>query len=273
MGWNFFGTGSWITPWVPPPPAPVAPPPQAAALSSSGGGAGRWSPGSNWRKAKFVKVDGASEVQMVECHFNPEQYAISQSNQWKEEASAANAIPNLNFTKTGLKEIKNMTVWFDTYEDQGDVSMVTKRLFDLMAPPGSTPLTGNPWIDAANTASGANKPRPPQVAFRWGSYRSFTAVITQMTQTFTLFLPDGTPVRAKVAISLKEVPPTSGGQNPTSRATGARRVRMVQLGDTLDIIASQELGDPNSWRFLAELNDIDDPRRIRPGQLLLLPTP
>src|SRR5262249_62096834 len=93
---------------------------------------------------------------------------------------------------------------------------------------------------------------------------------------FTLFLSSGLPVRATLTIGLQEVPKDaaknkSKGQNPTSRAAGARRVHVVQPGDTIDLIASTELGDPNAWRRLAEANALDDPRRLRAGQPLLIP--
>ena len=43
-------------------------------------------------------------------------------------------------------------------------------------------------------------------------------------------------------------------------------------GDTLAGIAYAEYGNPNLWRAVAELNHIDDPMRLRPGQRLMLPT-
>ena len=61
------------------------------------------------------------------------------------------------------------------------------------------------------------------------------------------------------------------GQNPTSRAAGAQRVHVVEPGDTIDLIASNEIGEPGDWRQLAEANQLDDPRRLRPGQRLMIP--
>ena len=46
----------------------------------------------------------------------------------------------------------------------------------------------------------------------------------------------------------------------------------VRAGDTLAGIAYAEYGNPNLWRAVAELNNIDDPMRLRPGQRLMLPT-
>jgi nucleoid-associated protein YgaU len=121
--------------------------------------------------------------------------------------------------------------------------------------------------------------RPPHVAFVWGSFRwpaqttdrSTKAVFESFNQKFTLFAENGKPVRAEITVGLKQVDLPAGGQNPTSRATGARRLRTVAAGDTIDLLAAQELGSPTEWRRLAILNDLEDPRRLRPGQVLLIP--
>ncbi|MBD7953655.1 LysM peptidoglycan-binding domain-containing protein [Stenotrophomonas sp. Sa5BUN4] len=48
----------------------------------------------------------------------------------------------------------------------------------------------------------------------------------------------------------------------------------VEKGDTLSKIAKQHLGDANAWQkiFDANRDQLDDPDRIQPGQVLKLPT-
>lgn len=47
----------------------------------------------------------------------------------------------------------------------------------------------------------------------------------------------------------------------------------VEKGDTLSKIAKQRLGDANAWKkiFDANRDQLDDPDRIQPGQVLKLP--
>lgn len=47
----------------------------------------------------------------------------------------------------------------------------------------------------------------------------------------------------------------------------------VEKGDTLSRIAKQHLGDANAWKkiFDANRDQLDDPDRIHPGQVLKLP--
>ena len=46
--------------------------------------------------------------------------------------------------------------------------------------------------------------RPPMVTFSWGAL-TFQGVVTDVKQTYTMFMPDGMPVRARVELTLKSV--------------------------------------------------------------------
>jgi nucleoid-associated protein YgaU len=49
------------------------------------------------------------------------------------------------------------------------------------------------------------------------------------------------------------------------------RVYEVQIGDTLESIARTHLGRKSRWREIIDLNPGLDPKRLRPGQKILLP--
>jgi hypothetical protein len=225
------------------------------------------------QKCRFMRVQpnvAGFWPDFVECHFNPENLSINKSNSWHDR-DGNNQLPQLAFGGEGRRTL-TMTLYFDTFEQrspQGDVTDVrlfTDKLLKLTQPPPSQ-------------NDNKSDHRPPHVAFVWGSFRwptqqadrSTKAVIESFNQKFTLFAESGKPARAEVTVTLKQVALPEGGQNPTSRATGATRLRVVQAGDTIDLLAAQELGSPGAWRRLAELNDLEDPRRLRPGQVLMIP--
>jgi nucleoid-associated protein YgaU len=54
-------------------------------------------------------------------------------------------------------------------------------------------------------------------------------------------------------------------------APAPQRKIIVRPNDTLQRIASRELGDSKLWRLIASTNSIRDPRSLRAGQTLLLP--
>jgi hypothetical protein len=211
-----------------------------------------------------AELINADTNERVPCQFNPNEVSISKSNQWAAEKSTGTTLPDVHFKGEGASSLTLMLV-FDSYEERGDVRDQTKRVLALMS--GSVGET-----DAKNN----KHQRPPHVMFTWGKFSTFPAVVTQVGQKFTLFLENGLPARATLSVTLQEVPEKAAkksqqGQNPTSRAAGASRVRVVQMGDTIDLIAAAELGDPGAWRRVAETNDLEDPRRLTPGQALLIP--
>jgi len=48
-------------------------------------------------------------------------------------------------------------------------------------------------------------------------------------------------------------------------------MHVVRSGDRLDNIAAKEYGDAGNWRPIAEANNLDDPRRLQPGHVLIIP--
>jgi nucleoid-associated protein YgaU len=94
-----------------------------------------------------------------------------------------------------------------------------------------------------------------------------------MTQKFTLFKPDGTPVRANVQVTFTQHKDLNDypNQNPTSGGGDIERVWRVIAGDRLDTIAYQVYGDATKWRMIAAYNEIINPLKLIPGQQLIIP--
>jgi nucleoid-associated protein YgaU len=210
-------------------------------------------------KASFKNLDTNATIEFM---FNPSSYEFTKENVWADLTSKGQDTPgDVDF---GGGKAANLTLdlFFDTHTSGKDVrTEYTKKLWDL--------AMVNP--DKKDSVTG--KSSPPMLEFRWGSSWSFKAVVASMTQRFTLFLPDGTPTRAEVKVTLKQVKSEGRypGQNPTSGGLPGHRIHTVEQRETLDIIASREYGDPNAWRLIAEFNRIDDPLGLRPGMILTLP--
>ncbi|MER5561293.1 LysM domain-containing protein [Streptomyces sp. NPDC002506] len=61
----------------------------------------------------------------------------------------------------------------------------------------------------------------------------------------------------------------SAGRVPGSPSS--RQFTVVVRGDSLQSIAVRSTGRAADWRLIAELNDIDDPSKVMPGTVLVLP--
>ncbi len=218
---------------------------------------------SNLVTAKIIEVDNKGKNKgggiTISCMFNPFEYTVSKANSYEEKSKNNSDVPHVEFKKGGPQTLK-LSLTFDTYEKQQDVSKLTNQLWKLME--SKTRREGNK----------DKKVPPPEVAFEWGVFR-FVAVITDMTQKFTLFKPDGTPVRAKVDVTFTQHIDVDdyGGQNPTSGGGPVQRVRQVVAGDRLDTIAYEVYGDATKWRTIAASNHITNPLALRAGQQLTIP--
>lgn len=213
-------------------------------------------------KATIVRLDPPET--RITCLFNPKEYSFQKQNTWKPGDTKGQ---NLGEPEFGSGNPATMTVQllFDSYESGKDVrTEYTDKLWDLMLV--------DPKLEKPPKKN--KKARPPRVRFHWGEAWSFEAVITSMSQKFTLFLPTGTPVRATVDVTFQQVKDAKlfPKTNPTSGGVGGERVWVVREGETLAWIAYTEYGDSNQWRKIADANNLMSVRQLAPGQVLEIPS-
>lgn len=130
-----------------------------------------------------------------------------------------------------------------------------------------------------------DKHAPPLVRVSWGAQfpgnaiangaepeGHFDALVLSVGRKFTLFAPDGVPLRAVVTLSLKEYVSLARQIAAVNyRSPDHTRTHVLQEGETLALIAHDAYGDSCKWRVIAEHNDITDVRSVAPGTVLSLP--
>jgi len=133
----------------------------------------------------------------IPCLFNPREYTLQRTNTWRSGENATHDVGDLSFGGGGGAKL-SLPLFFDTtlYGAGGpggrDVRAHTDRLWTLML------------IDGRTRHEKTGRGTPPEVIFQWGTTWYFRAVITGMQQQFSLFLADGTPVRATVTLELQQ---------------------------------------------------------------------
>lgn len=199
------------------------------------------------------KEDKETELTFM---FNPTEYKISQSVHVERRKVLWKAGGNLEYTGTSAMTV-SMQLFFDDFASaRGDVTPKISKLLAWQMPDKDK-----------------EKP-PPLVKFEWGNkqLKDFTGVITTLNINYTVFRKDGTPLQAKVDVTLEGASELLPGKNPTSHSVDMRRVHTVVEGETIASVAFDELGRAGYWRAIADVNGIDDPLRLRPGQALLIPS-
>jgi nucleoid-associated protein YgaU len=214
------------------------------------------------QKAEIYRVDNTNEK--VTCQFNPKDFTITRAIKWRKRDIEGQNKPVWEFGGGEAQEL-SIDLWFDTTDvdpaQDADVRKKYEKLLKMAE------------IDEASANTTTGKGEPPRCTFQWGSYLSFEGVIQKISQNFTMFRPDGTPVRAKVGVTFVETARPPGAQNPTTRSE-SRKIWIVQEGQTLDWIAYEEYGNSAHWRHIAETNNLMDPLHLHPGQVLkLVPLP
>ena len=216
-------------------------------------------------KAFLTRKDNPALV--VPCLFNPKELSVEKSNQFAEVAIPGLSSPIYQFVRGNARSV-TMDLFFDTYEEGTDVRIFTDRItgWDAGSMLSSLPGAAKGLMDIDSELHA-----PPVCLFIWGAFL-FQCIIEQISKRFTMFMPEGIPVRATLSVTLKEYREVDiqvkeldlHSPDVTKRWT-------VKQGDSLWSIAVQEYGDPADWILIAEANGIDNPRTIEPGTDLVIP--
>jgi hypothetical protein len=198
-------------------------------------------------KAQIIVLDTDEKIDVM---FNPEDYTISTSTTMEVEGSTP------FFNKVDIGDF-TVTLLFDTYEKQSDVRDITNKIAKLLMP----------------TIEGAERKRAPICLFSWGKF-TYKGAINNLSQQFTMFLGNGTPVRAKLTVVFKSVA-TPEEYAKYMGIEACRKFWTVKSGDRIDLIAYTALKDASLWRKIADENHIDNPLAFPSdddiGKILIIP--
>lgn len=194
--------------------------------------------------------------------FNPGEYTINRDVTYAQAAVPGLSAPLLQFVHGGMQTLE-MELFLDTYEAHREGGRQVNAAGDDVRPLVSQ-VTGLMDIDATTHA-------PPVVLFTWGTL-TFTCVLARAVQRFVMFLPSGTPVRARVQVTLNEFRNAELEAKEVKRETADyTKVRVIGQGETLSAVAADVYGDPTQWRPIAIANGLDDPLDVAAGTTLTVP--
>jgi LysM repeat protein len=210
--------------------------------------------------------------------FNPESYSISKTVTWSPPPSSGGGsgttdrkvnAPTLTFGGGGSRQL-TLELFFDVTDDDHRAGVTPNPLPDVRQ-------ATNQIVALTQMVRGEQKQaEPPSVCeVSWGKAPTnsdfpFRGVITSLTQKFTLFAPDGRPLRANLNVTFLEFLPPEEDQRKTDPELTSH---MVRRGDTLSRIAAKVYRDPTAWRPIAAANRLSDPRQLDTliGQRLTIP--
>ena len=225
----------------------------------------------------LVKWDQRTDLEPIELQYNPTELSWDKGVQIAEIAIPGLDAPLQQFVR-GQAEKLTLELFFDSTDrgmGKGAVSVTTRtdRIYQLIkieptrhAPPICTFIWNDQFPGSSlngNSGSSAS-----------GNQRrnGFKCIVESVKQKFTLFSPEGVPLRATLSVALREYK-TLDEQLAHLNLSSPDRTHshVIQSNDTLSGVAALFYRRSGDWRFVADANGIEDPRRLTVGTFLTIP--
>jgi hypothetical protein len=149
--------------------------------------------------------------QAIEFMFNPTELNFSRSmNIEQSEGSRTDQGSNkTSFKHPSPYQLTISNIILDTYEGNQKQSGQPSSVLDQLKPFTDAVVyvqtgAGQAGAGKSGGTTGENK-RPPIYLFTWGEYNYLRCFVRTLNFRLTMFLPDGTPVRAIVDLTLEQV--------------------------------------------------------------------
>ena len=242
-------------------------------------------------KAKVIVSDGTTNLYApVTVQFNPSEYTITRSVRLSaRKPLGRDPATTPEQVVRGESARLSVRLYFDTVTDlysyslAGAASVVqgglpsaeqAKTLAKTQLMPGKNNDPATACDALMSLVKYAHEGHtPPTVRFLWGKL-DFTGRVESSTVQYTMFAPDGTPVRAAVDLTLcgEETGLTQHQSQYPFQSPDRTKERTLAEGDRLWMLAQQEYDDPTKWKLIAEANGILNPRKVESAVSLKVPS-
>lgn len=229
---------------------------------------------------------GSGRTDTYKVQYNPKELSFEKSAQYGDINIPGLDSPLQQFVRGGLGKL-TIELFFDTTEDGMGVGATsvtghTDRVLRLVKVDGPSHAPAVVTFCWNNQFPGSVIAMPPSPKAESGaeggnksgnqSQNSFVGIAESVSQRFTLFSPEGVPLRATVTLVLREFRPLDKQLKELGLSSPDRtHAHVLSTGDTLSGVSADYYGQPYSWREIATENGIEDPRRLPVGRLVSVP--
>src|SRR5262249_51458980 len=146
----------------------------------------------------------------IEALFNPSEITLTRSAVWEQQQTVGQGGASGKAVRQEFRSIEaerfSIELFFDTYGSRSD-ALTGASFLPASLIPGGKSSDVRQYTDriAKLVERDTELHEPPVCDLRWGVFDIFTGVLTSINQHFTMFLDDGTPVRATVSCDFVEV--------------------------------------------------------------------
>ena len=144
------------------------------------------------QKVQIGSLDDTSKG--IEAQYNPREISVDKSVAWSKHKDSSGDRPHLEFTGADGRSL-GLELTFDGFEKKASVQPMVDALIELA-------MVRN----KDSTDPNLKRPHKVAVVFGRGNGRlpAFVGVIESVSTKYTMFLPNGVPVRATCTVKVKE---------------------------------------------------------------------
>lgn len=221
-----------------------------------------------------MKAENGKEFQVL---YNPDSVVRTRQTQYSDVESLGGVVVSSQFAKVGLEQL-SFRLFFDSTSSGSEVggTIADKALFAS----NSMQITAAKALDVRDYMWKVSMlmlvdddlHAPPVVRISWGSLQ-FDGYLINCKQEFVKFNELGMPIRAWLDCTFQETasPLIKSGKIKSLNSPDTTKFHTVCQGESLWSMSVAAYGQPEQWRLIADANDIDNPRRLRSGEILRMP--
>lgn len=113
--------------------------------------------------------------------------------------------------------------------------------------------------------------RPNYLKVSWGS-TIFKGVLTSLNYDYTLFAPDGSPLRVKISFSITGfLDKKQSAKLENKSSPDLSHIITLKSGDSIASVCNQIYGDPSYCIEIAKYNNLASFKDVKPGTELMFP--
>lgn len=126
-------------------------------------------------------------------------------------------------------------------------------------------------VDDFSSSTNSERHQPMKMMIVWGTFL-MTGVLSSASVKYTMFDNDGVPIRAEMDITVDEAADLSLIEKEIKlNSPDLSKSITVKQGDTLPDLCFKEYGDASLYPKIAEVNELTNFRKLKPGTELLFP--
>lgn len=191
-----------------------------------------------------ISTTEVSGLKALTALINPKEITIAKAIAWSKHPKSLSDEPTMEFTGAADPKTLDLELLFDSYEADSAISVYDECIAVL-----ENYATIDPDLE-----------RPPICEVTWGKWKKvFKGVIANISVKYTMFLPEGVPVRATATVKFTQAETAVKKGGAASASSTTNKGANKQAGQRMDQLAKLFNQSPRELAKANKLESMDVP--------------